>query len=181
MHVRTTAVVFVSTLIMMMSATGRSRAFDSEGPIPYPRGFREWTHVKSAIVVAGHPAFATEGGIHHIYANPIAFAGYRFGTFGDGAVIVYELLETRESANMVTEGARRHVKRRPPESTSIERDRGASSVHRSPPPRDARSVVIATVIDLTPVEPRLELMRPRCPRAQRDSSSYNLAHARTPC
>jgi hypothetical protein len=41
-------------------------------------------------------AFATEGGIHHIYANEKAFEGYGTGKFPDGSGIVYVLLETKE-------------------------------------------------------------------------------------
>src|SRR5215831_18690316 len=86
-----------------------SSLLPSSGAITVPAGFREGAHVKSAIVLAGHPAFATEGGIHHIYANPAALAGYRSGRFADGAVIVYELLETREADGVMSEGPRRRI------------------------------------------------------------------------
>jgi hypothetical protein len=82
---------------------------DAAAPIAYPTGFREWMHVKSAIVGPASPAFATEGGIHHIYANPAAVAGYRTGKFADGATIVYELLETTEANGVTKEGARRRL------------------------------------------------------------------------
>jgi hypothetical protein len=78
-------------------------------PVPYPDGFREWVLVKSAIVTAGHPAFKTEGGLHHIYANTPAVEGYRTGTFADGASIAYELLEIREADGLVSEGMRKRV------------------------------------------------------------------------
>jgi len=82
---------------------------DAAAPIAYPTGFRGWTHVKSALIGPSHPAFATEGGIHHIYANPAAVTGYRTGKFADGATIVYELLETSEANGVTTEGARRRL------------------------------------------------------------------------
>lgn len=44
-----------------------------------------------------------------IYANEKAMEGYRTGRFPDGSVLVFELLETRESGGVTTEGARRRV------------------------------------------------------------------------
>ena len=76
---------------------------------PFPRDFRNWVHVKSAIVTSGHPAAPTEGGIHHIYANPKAVEGYASGEFADGSAIVYELLEANEKDGVISEGARRRV------------------------------------------------------------------------
>lgn len=78
-------------------------------PVAYPDDYRIWVHVKSALVTSAHPAFPTEGGIHHIYANPKAAEGYRTGQFPNGSVIVYELLETHEKDGVITEGARRRI------------------------------------------------------------------------
>jgi len=76
---------------------------------PFPRDFRNWVHVKSAIITSGHPAAQTEGGIHHIYANAKAVEGYASGQFADGSAIVYELLEANEKDGVISEGARRRV------------------------------------------------------------------------
>jgi hypothetical protein len=78
-------------------------------PVPYPNDFRGWVHVKSALLTTAHPAFQSEGGLHHIYANPKATEGYKTGQFPDGSVIVYELLETHEKDGVVSEGTRRRV------------------------------------------------------------------------
>jgi hypothetical protein len=75
----------------------------------YPSGFRNWVHVKSALVTSAHPAAQSEGGLHHIYANPKAMEGYASGQFADGSVIVYELLETQEKDGVISEGARRKL------------------------------------------------------------------------
>jgi hypothetical protein len=75
----------------------------------YPHGFRQWAHVKSAMLTSAHPAAEAEGGLHHIYANRKAFDGYASGNFADGAVIVYELLETNEKDAVISEGARRRL------------------------------------------------------------------------
>src|SRR5215475_10603581 len=75
----------------------------------FPKEFRKWAHVKSVLVGAQSTAFATEGGIHHIYANQKALEGYDTGTFPDGSVIVYDLLETKEVAGNTIEGQTRRV------------------------------------------------------------------------
>jgi len=75
----------------------------------FPKGFRKWAHVKSVLVGPQSTFFATEGGIHHIYANGEALEGYETGKFPDGSVIVYDLLETKEVAGNTMEGATRRV------------------------------------------------------------------------
>jgi len=75
----------------------------------FPAEFRKWAHVKSVLVGPQSAAFATEGGIHHIYASDKALEGYQTGRFPDGAVIVYDLLETREIAGNTVEGPTRRV------------------------------------------------------------------------
>jgi hypothetical protein len=75
----------------------------------FPADYRSWVHVKSALVGPRSPAFATEGGIHHVYANHLALQGLRAGSFPDGSVLVYDLLATEEQAGITTEGPRRRV------------------------------------------------------------------------
>ena len=77
--------------------------------VPYPANYRDWTHVKSMVIEPGHALHATFGGIHHLYANPKAMAGYRTGDFPDGAVIVFYLLDASTKDHAVTEGARKVV------------------------------------------------------------------------
>jgi hypothetical protein len=78
-------------------------------PVPYPEGYRHWTHVKSMVIKPGHPLYDAFGGIHHLYANEQALEGYRSGTFPDGAVIVFDLLEAHDADNAVQEGERKIV------------------------------------------------------------------------
>jgi hypothetical protein len=75
----------------------------------FPKEFRKWAHVKSVLVGPQSAAFATEGGIHHIYANDKALKGYDTGTFPDGSIIVYDLLETQDIAGNTIEGQTRRV------------------------------------------------------------------------
>jgi hypothetical protein len=78
-------------------------------PVPYPAGYRQWTHVKSMVIDPGHALYDAFGGIHHLYANKKAEQGYRAGRFADGSVIVFDLLEARAADNTVQEGARKVV------------------------------------------------------------------------
>ena len=81
----------------------------ADSAISFPDRFREWAHVKSVLIGPESPAYKTEAGIHHIYANPNALQGYRSGVFPEGSVIVYDLLETRTEAGVTSEGATRRV------------------------------------------------------------------------
>jgi hypothetical protein len=79
-------------------------------PVPYPEGFRHWMHVKSMVIGEGHPLAGAFGGIHHIYANAKALEAYRKGgTFPDGAVIVFDLIEAKSGGGAIEEGARKIV------------------------------------------------------------------------
>ncbi len=77
--------------------------------VPYPAGYRTWTHVKSMVIQPGHPLHASFGGIHHLYANAKAMQGYQSGKFKDGSVIIFDLLEAKPADNAITEGARKVV------------------------------------------------------------------------
>lgn len=78
-------------------------------PVPYPEGYRNWTHVKSMVINQGHPLYDAFDGIHHLYANKKALDGYRTGKFAAGSVIVFDLLEAKAADNTVQEGARKVV------------------------------------------------------------------------
>ena len=95
-------------LIIFCSQVSFVSAAESSA-VPYPDGYRAWTHVKSMVIGAGHPLFASFGGIHHLYANKAAMTGYRSGKFADGAVIVFDLLEANSADGATTEGARKVV------------------------------------------------------------------------
>ena len=90
-------------------ASATTLAGETTKPVPYPEGYRAWQHVKSMQIEAGHPLAGLVEGLHHIYANPKAMAGYTRGRFADGAVIVFDLLEPVRGDRAVTEGARKAV------------------------------------------------------------------------
>jgi Cytochrome P460 len=99
---RTPVPVFALLLGVLMPAF----AADAP-PVPYPKGYRQWTHVKTMVINPGHALYDAFGGIHHLYANRQAEAGYRSGRFADGAVIVFDLLEAKSADDSVQEGPRK--------------------------------------------------------------------------
>lgn len=101
-------ILVVSLFLVALSAfivTGSNK-----NEVAYPDGYRNWTHVKTLILEKGHPLYEAFGGIHHIYANKKALDGYKAGNrFGDGSVIVFDLLETVSAENAISEGKRKVV------------------------------------------------------------------------
>ena len=97
----TRSLIPFAALVML----GAAQAAD----VPYPTGYRTWTHVKSMVIHPGHPLHASFGGIHHLYANAKAMEGYKSGHFKDGSVIIFDLLEANTAGNALTEGKRKVV------------------------------------------------------------------------
>ncbi len=83
-------------------------AFAAES-VPYPAGYRDWYHVKSMVILPGHPLEKPFAGIHHVYANDAARRGLESGHFAPGAVLVFDLLEARQEGHAITEGPRKLV------------------------------------------------------------------------
>lgn len=84
-----------------------------QAAVPYPDGFRSWTHVKSLVVGPGHESYSKRGGIHHYYANDKAVTGYNSGSFPDGSIVVDEAVVTKDgegrTKGLVFEGERRFL------------------------------------------------------------------------
>lgn len=87
---------------VMVTAAFRTSGSD---PVPYPDGYRQWVHVKSALVGGGGPGH----GLHHIYANDKALRGYPVGRFPNGSVIVFDVFEVATTGNVTAEVSRRHI------------------------------------------------------------------------
>jgi hypothetical protein len=94
--------------ISVLGAANLAAAADST-PVPYPKGYRDWHHVKSMVISPGHGLYESFGGIHHLYANKLAMQGYKSGKWPDGAVIVFDLLDAKIADNALVEGARKVV------------------------------------------------------------------------
>jgi len=104
----------VVSVLLALGALGGVLAWAPTGvpqapAVPYPDGYRDWAHIKSAVVAPGHARFASVGGFQHIYANAQGLAGYRTRAFPEGSIIVFDWLEMRDSAGAFSEGPRRQV------------------------------------------------------------------------
>ena len=95
--------------IFVLMFAGAARGEDKPSSIAYPTGYRQWTHVKSMVIDSEkHPLFAQFGGIHHVYVNADgARAMTKGGTFPDGTVVVFDLLEAKEADGAYVEGSRK--------------------------------------------------------------------------
>src|SRR4030095_12510955 len=99
--------LFLFVLIGWVSAA--QQPSPANETVAYPEGYRNWVHVKSALVSPAHKNFAAIGGFQHIYANSEAMAGYRTRNFPEGSIIVFDWLEMRDNNGAFEEGPRRQV------------------------------------------------------------------------
>lgn len=99
--------------IIYISASTKSESFQDkqnmESEVPYPEGYRMWTHVKTGLVGPTNPNFQVAGGYHHIYANAKGMEGYTTGKFPEGAILVFDVLDTFEQNGNTAENKRKHI------------------------------------------------------------------------
>jgi hypothetical protein len=96
-------------IMLSLAAFSLSAAYAAE-TVQFPDGFRLWVHVGTGVILPGtNPQLKSEEGMHHIFANPKAVAGYSSGNFADGSIIVYELREAQQQNGVIFEGERRRV------------------------------------------------------------------------
>ena len=103
----------VSLVIMGRSVTD-SYSQDTEyqsvsQSVAFPEGYRDWRHVKTQVWNEGHPLYEAVGGMHHIYANKKALAGYETGDYEDGAKFVFDLLDVDVADGAIAESKRKAV------------------------------------------------------------------------
>jgi hypothetical protein len=96
-------------LILAIASAPLGAILAKDGGVPYPDGYRAWHHVKSMVILPGHPLEDPFAGVHHIYANDKALAGLQRNRYEDGAVLVFDLLESVRSEHAVEEGERKLV------------------------------------------------------------------------
>lgn len=96
---------------ILLLLAGAARAEGPKGAIDYPTGYRQWTFVKSMVIYSDkNPLFEQFGGFHHIYVNSDGWrAMTKGGTFPDGTVLVFDLLEAKEENGAYAEGDRKLV------------------------------------------------------------------------
>jgi hypothetical protein len=109
MKSRTAIAALTSILVIGVIASGLLVG-QTRPHVAFPEGYRDWTHVKSAVILEGHVNYNAFGGVHHVYANDRALTALKErAAFPDGAVLVFDLLEEQVENNAVTEGARKVI------------------------------------------------------------------------
>ena len=98
-------------LLLTVLALGRLAHAGAPTQVEYPAGFRQWAHVKSMVIYSDkHPLFGPFGGFHNVYVNPKGLpAMTKGGSFPDGSVLVFDLLEAREENGAYVEGNRKLI------------------------------------------------------------------------
>ena len=107
---KSVSIVFAIALALASAASFSHLRGDepSQTHIAYPAGYREWVHVKSGVIGPAFP-MESEQGLHHVYANKTALAGFESGAFDDGSILVYDLVSLTEKSGIGSEGARRRI------------------------------------------------------------------------
>jgi hypothetical protein len=95
-------------LVGMLVAVA-TNSYAEESGVSFPQGYRSWLHVKSMLIQPGHALENPFQGIHHIYANGKAATGLKTGTYADGSVLVFDLLNYAEKDKTIQEGERKLV------------------------------------------------------------------------
>jgi len=100
----------LSILLVSAALAVPAMAADAPGPV-FPNGYREWSHVKSAVIYSDkHPLFSAFGGIHHIYVNKTGLTAAKQGAkYPDGSILVFDLLHNEDADGAYVEGARKVV------------------------------------------------------------------------
>lgn len=97
-------------ILLALAVLSLSLLYAVAADVQFPDNFRRWVHVGTGVILPGtNPQLKSEEGMHHIFANEKAVAGYASGDFTDGSTIVYELREAQQKNGVIFEGERRRV------------------------------------------------------------------------
>jgi len=102
-------VVVLTVTTYIFCSSFNDSLINTADEIPFPEGYRNWTHVKTYIVRPKNPAFKFIGGFNHVYANEEAMTGYKTGHFPNGSMIVSDVISANEDSLNTREGDRVHV------------------------------------------------------------------------
>jgi hypothetical protein len=102
----------LAAAVFFLAFAGAASAEEAKSSsIEFPAGYRQWTHVKSMVIHSDkHPLYGQFGGIHHVYVSPDGVrAMTKGGSFPDGTVLVFDLLEAKDDNGAWVEGPRKLV------------------------------------------------------------------------
>ena len=102
-------------LIASMTAAVVLGAFSGlaqkKGAVPFPTGYRHWTHVKTMVIYGNqHPLFKQLGGLHNVYVNDLGLASLKQGkAYPDGTVFVFDLFDIHSAQGAIETRGRKFV------------------------------------------------------------------------
>jgi cytochrome P460 len=104
----------IPLIVLTVAATvlwALSGLAQKKGSVPFPTGYRHWTHVKTmAIYGSQHPLFSQFGGLHSVYVNDLGLASLKQGKgYPDGTVFVFDLLDIRSAQGALATTGRKFV------------------------------------------------------------------------
>ncbi len=99
--------IFISLSLNILMLIFSASVYADDSKIAYPESYRNWFHVKTMLIKPGHQLENPFQGIHHVYANSKAVSGLKNGTYADGAVLVFDLLNYSDKDLTIQEGARK--------------------------------------------------------------------------
>lgn len=97
---------FLTAVIFLISAP---QGYAESGKVEYPEGYRQWAHIKSMLIEPGHPLENPFQGMHHVYGNQKTLKGLKEGSFPDGSVLVFDLLQYSQGGHAIQEGERKLI------------------------------------------------------------------------
>ena len=97
------------SLILLITGCTLTAAFSIDpkwnNEVPYPENFKQWTHIKTKVLGKQNH----NKGFNHIYANDKAMKGYSSGSFPEGSVLVFDVIEASTTDSITKEEKRKHV------------------------------------------------------------------------
>ncbi len=101
--------LFSTVLAAVILFVSASPGYAEKEKVDYPEGYRQWAHIKSMLIEPGHPLENPFQGLHHVYGNKLALEGLKKGSFQDGSVLVFDLLQYSRGDHAIQEGERKFI------------------------------------------------------------------------
>jgi hypothetical protein len=104
---------FLALLFLTMAAALGVESVQAQrkATIPYPSGYRQWTHVKTMVIFSKeNKLFDRFGGLHNIYVNHLGVSSLQQGrAYPDGTTFVFDLYDIRTFRGAIETRGRKFI------------------------------------------------------------------------